>query len=90
MPVQQGLEINVPEGLNENLVEETTLEVEGAPDHEDEMLLGGVFCPRIHRTLPPVGPTLDSLGTVRTNVVRRLSQHQMVVQNKCTTHGRFK
>ena len=58
MSVQQGPKINVLEGLNENLVQETTHEVEGATDHEDEMPLDGVFRPRVHRTLPPIGPTL--------------------------------
>jgi hypothetical protein len=65
VPVQQGSEINIPEGLNENLNQGTVPQLEGAIDPEDEMPLGGIFRPYVHRTAPPVGPTLVMLGNTR-------------------------
>ena len=62
--------------------------MEGATDFKDEMLLGGVFCPSVYRTLPPVGPTLVSFGNVRGNPVRRSPRHQTLVRNNRTTKGR--
>ena len=62
--------------------------MEGAIDPEDEMLLGGVFHPRIHYMPPLVGPTLVSLGNARRNAIRRPPRHQIVVWNNRTTHGR--
>jgi hypothetical protein len=58
VPVQQGPEINIPEGQNENVDQETAPQLEGATDPEDEMVLDGTFRPYVHRTAPPVGPTL--------------------------------
>jgi hypothetical protein len=58
VPVQQRPEINIPEGLNENLNQGTAPQLEGATDPEDEMLLDGTLHPYVHRTAPPVGPTL--------------------------------
>jgi hypothetical protein len=88
VPVQQGPEINIPEGLNENLNQGTTPQLEGATDPEDEMPLGGIFRPSVYRTAPPVGPTLVMLGNARRNGIKRLPRHHTVVQNKRNIHGR--
>jgi hypothetical protein len=58
VPVEQGQEINIPEGQNENVDQEIAPQLEGATDPEDEMLLDGTLHPYVHRTAPPVGPTL--------------------------------
>jgi hypothetical protein len=88
VPIQQGPEINIPEGLNENLNQETVPQLEGATDPEDEMPLVGIFCPRVHCTAPPVGPTLVTLGNERRNGVRRLPRHHTIVRNNRNIHGR--
>jgi hypothetical protein len=88
VPVQQGPEINIPEGHNENVDQETAPQLEGATDPEDEMVLDGTFCPCVHRTAPPVGPTLVMLGNVGRNAARRPPQHYTVVRNNRSTHGR--
>ena len=75
--------------MNENLVQNTAPEVEGATDPKDEMLLGGVFCPYVHYTPPHIGPTLVSLGNARRYVVRRPPRHQTIVWNNHTTYGRI-
>jgi hypothetical protein len=66
----------------------TAPQLEGATDPEDEMPLGGIFCPCVHRTAPPVGPTLVTLGNARKNGVRRPPRHHMVVRNIRNIHGR--
>jgi hypothetical protein len=71
VPVEQGREINIPEGQNENVDQETAPQLEGATDPEDEMLLDGTLHPCIHRTIPPVGPTLVMLGNAGRNAARR-------------------
>ena len=87
VPVQQQPQINIPEGLNENLNQGTAPQLEGATDSQDEMPLGGIFCPNIYRTAPPIGPTLVMLGNARKNGVRRPPKHQTVVRNNCSIHG---
>jgi hypothetical protein len=89
VPVEQGPEINIPEGQNENIDQETAPQLEGAIDPEDEMLLDGTFRPCVHRIVPPIGPTLVTFGNARWNVARRLPRHHMVVRNNRTTHGRI-
>ena len=64
--------------------------MEGATDPEDEMPLDGVFCPCVHRTLLPVGPTLVLLGNARRNVVRRPPRYHTIVWNNCFAHRRTK
>ena len=90
MSIQHGLEINVLEQLNENLVQEIAPQVEATTDPEDDipLALDGVFCPRVYHTLPPVGRTLVTLGNAR-NPRRRLPRHQIVIQNNHTTHERI-
>jgi hypothetical protein len=63
--------------------------LEGATDPEDEMPLDGIFRPRIHRTTPPVGPTLVILGNANRNGIRRLPRHHMVVWNNRSIYGRI-
>jgi hypothetical protein len=82
------LEINILEGLNENLNQGTIPQLEGAIDPEDEMPLGGIFHPSVHRTAPPVGPTLVTLGNARRNGVRRPPRYHTVVLNNRSIHGR--
>ena len=88
VPVQHGPEINVPEGLNANLVQDSAPEVEGAVDPLDEMPLDAVFLPRVHRTAPPVGPTLVSLGNARGGAGKRPPRHRTVLCNNHSTRGR--
>jgi hypothetical protein len=88
VPVQQGPEINIPEGLNENLNQGTAPQLEGATDPEDEMPLDGIFCPSVHRTAPPVGPTLVTLGNARRNGINMLPRYYTVVWNNRGIHGR--
>jgi hypothetical protein len=88
VPVEQGREINIPEGQNENVDQDTAPQLEGAIDLEDEMLLDGTLRPCVHRTAPPVGPTLVMLGNAGRNAVRRPPRHYTVVQNNRSTHGR--
>jgi hypothetical protein len=52
------------------------------------MPVDGIFCPHIHRTPPPIGPTLVMLGNARRNVVRSPPQYHTVVRNNCTIYGR--
>jgi hypothetical protein len=87
--VQQGPEINIPEGLNENLNQGTAPQLEGATDLEDEMPLGGIFHPSVHRMARPVGPTLVMLGNERRNGIRRPPRHHTVVQNNRRIHKRI-
>jgi hypothetical protein len=87
VPVQQGPEINIPEGQNENVDQETAPQLEGATDPEDEMVLDGTFRPSVHRTAPPVGPTLVMLGNAGRNAARRPPRHYTVVRNNRSTHG---
>jgi hypothetical protein len=61
--------------------------LEGATDPEDEMVLDGTFRPCVHRTAPPVGPTLVMLGNAGRNATRRPPRHYTVVRNNCSTHG---
>jgi hypothetical protein len=75
VPIQDRPEINIPQDLNENFDQETTSQLEGVADVEDEMPLGGLFGPRIHRTPPPVGPILLALGNIRKNATRRPPRH---------------
>jgi hypothetical protein len=70
--VQQGPEINIPKGLNENLDQETAPQLEGATNLEDEMQLDGIFRPCVYHRPPPIGPTLVTLDNARRNAVRRL------------------
>jgi hypothetical protein len=88
VPVEQGPEINIPEGQNENVDQETAPQLEGATDPEDEMVLDGTFCPCVYRTAPHVGPTLVMLGNAGRNAARRPPRHYTVVQNNRSTHGR--
>jgi hypothetical protein len=88
VPGQQGPEINIPQRLNENLDQESAPQLEGATDIEDKMPLDGIFCPRVHRTPPPVGLTLVTLGNARRNVARRPPRYHTVVQDNCTIHRR--
>jgi hypothetical protein len=88
VPVQQRPEINIPEGLNENLNQGTAPQLEGATDPENEMLLGGIFCPSVHHTAPPIGPTLVTHGNARRNGVRKPPRHHTEVRNNRNIHGR--
>jgi hypothetical protein len=87
VPVQQGPEINIPEGQNENIDQETAPQLEGAIDPKDEMVLDGTFCPCVQRTAPLVGPTLVMLGNAGRNAARRPPQHYTVVRNNRSTDG---
>jgi hypothetical protein len=87
--VEQGPEINILEGQNENVDQEIAPQLDGAIDPGDEILLDGTFHPCVHRTTPPVGPTLVTLGNVRRNTAKRQARHHMVVRNNRTTHGRI-
>jgi hypothetical protein len=62
--------------------------LEGATDPEDEIVLDGTFRPCVHRTAPPVGPTLVMFGNAGRNIARRPPRHYTVVQNNRSTHGR--
>jgi hypothetical protein len=62
--------------------------LEGATDPKDEMLLDGTLRPCVHRTAPPVGPTLVMLGNAGKNAARRPPRHYTVVRNNRNTHGR--
>jgi hypothetical protein len=88
VPIEQGREINIPKGQNENVDHETAPQLEGATDLEDEMLLDGTLGPYVHRTVPPVGPTLVMLGNAGKNAARRPPRHYMAVWNNRSTHGR--
>jgi hypothetical protein len=88
VPVEQGREINIPEGQNENVDQEIAPQLEGAIDLEDEMLLDGTLRPCVHRMALPVGPTLVMLGNAGRNAARRPPRHYTVVQNNRSTHGR--
>jgi hypothetical protein len=88
VPVQYGPEINIPQDLNENLDQETAPQLEGVADPKDEMPLGGLFCPHIHRMPPLVGPTLVALGNVRRNAATRPPRYQMGVRNNRIVHPR--
>lgn len=89
MPIEQGPEINISKGQNENVDQEIAPQLEGATDPGDEMLLDGTFCPYIHCTAPPIGLTLAMLRNVGRNIARRLVRHHTIVRNNCTTHGRI-
>jgi hypothetical protein len=52
------------------------------------MLLDRTLRPCVHRTAPPVGPTLVMLGNVGRNAARRPPRHYMAVRNNRSTHGR--
>jgi hypothetical protein len=71
VPVEQGRKINIPKGQNENVDQETTAQLEGAIDSEDEMLLDGTLRPCVHHITPPIGPTLVMLGNTGRNAARR-------------------
>jgi hypothetical protein len=88
VPIEQGRKINILEGQNENVDQETAPQLEGAIDPEDEMLLDGTLRPCVHRTAPPVGPTLVMLGNAGRNAARRPPRHYTVVRNNRNTHGR--
>jgi hypothetical protein len=88
MSVQHKPEINIPQDLNESLDQETAPQLEGVADPKDEMPLGGLFCPHIHRMPPLVGPTLVTLGNARKNATRRPPRNHMVVRNNRTVHSR--
>jgi hypothetical protein len=87
-PVEQGRKINIPEGQNKNVDQETAPSLEGTTDPEDEVLLDGTLPPCVHRTAPPVGPTLVMLGNAGRNAARRPPRHYTVVRNNRSTHGR--
>jgi hypothetical protein len=53
------------------------------------MLLDGTFRPCVHRTAPPVGPTLVMLGNTGRNAAKRPPRHYTVVRNNRSTHGRI-
>jgi hypothetical protein len=89
VPVEQGREINIPEGQNENVDQETAPQLECATDPEDEMLLDGTLRPCVHHIAPPVGSTLVMLGNAGRNAARRPPQHYTVVRNNRSTHGRI-
>jgi hypothetical protein len=88
VPVEQGREINNPEGQNENVDHETAPQLEGATNPEDEMLLDGTLHPCVHRTAPPVGLTLVMLGNAGRNAARRPPRHCTAVRNNRSTYGR--
>ena len=85
---QYRLEINIPQDLNENLDQETTPQLEGVVDPKDEMPLGRLFCPHVHRMPPPIGPTLVALSNVRRNAAIRPPRHQMGIWNNCIVYPR--
>jgi hypothetical protein len=89
VPVEQGREINIPEGQNENVDQETAPQLEGATDPKDEMLLDGTLRPCVHRTVPPVGSTLVMLGNAGRNATRRPPRHYTAIRNNRSTHGRI-
>jgi hypothetical protein len=88
VPIQHRPKINIPQDLNENLDQETALQLEGVADPEDEMPLGRLFGPRIRRTPLPVGPTLVMLGNARRNAVTGPPRYQTVVRNNHIVHSR--
>jgi hypothetical protein len=71
VPVEQGREINILEGQNENIDQEIAPQLEGATDPKDEMLLDGTLRSCVHHTAPLVGLTLVMLGNAGRNAARR-------------------
>ena len=88
MPIEQRLEIYIPEGHNKNVDQENVPQLKGTTDLGNEMLLDGIFYPCVHCTVPPIDPTLVTLGNARKNAIRRLPQHHTVVRNNRTTYRR--